>query len=190
MWKDNIRLYKIWSNMKQRCSNKNNQDYKYYQGKGIAYCDDWEKFENFEKWAMNNGYGDNLTLDRINGDLGYSPENCRWISLEEQQRNKSNNYLVTYDGKTQTLSEWAREYGLPRETLRSRIEKLGYSFEEAIKKKYKSQRNNVIVSYNGRSFTQAEFAREIGVTPQCICQRLKRGFTPENIVSILNKSRR
>lgn len=169
--------------MKSRCYNKNNPDYQYYGGKGITICDEWLKSRQaFENWAYSHGYKDELTIDRIDGNKGYSPENCHFITLEEQQRNKSNNYNITHGGKTQTLSEWAREYGIQRETLRSRIEKLGYSFEEAVRKEYKSQKNSRSIKYQGNEYSASGFARIVGVTYQCICKWIDKGYTPEQII--------
>lgn len=75
----------------------------------------------FKKWALENGYADNLTLDRIDVNKGYSPENCRWVSMEVQQNNKRNNRLITYKGKTQTIAQWSREVGIPFKTIQGRL---------------------------------------------------------------------
>lgn len=78
------RLYRIWSQMKQRCYNKKDDAYQYYGGKGVCVCDEWrEDFQKFEQWANNNGYSDDLTIDRINSNKNYEPSNCRWISQSE-----------------------------------------------------------------------------------------------------------
>ena len=81
------RTYRIWDNMKQRCSNENSDKYRYYGGKGIRVCDEWNKFEPFHEWAMANGYDDKLTIDRIDGDGDYEPDNCRWATITTQSRN-------------------------------------------------------------------------------------------------------
>lgn len=87
--KQNIpRLYRIWNGMKTRCSNPNKKEYKNYGGRGIKVCDEWLKYENFYNWAINNGYKDNLTIERINNDSDYEPSNCTWITIQEQQKNK------------------------------------------------------------------------------------------------------
>lgn len=89
--KSNTRLYEIWSGMKKRCENPNNQAYSRYGGRGITVCKEWHDFNNFYNWAISNGYLDSLTIDRINNDKGYEPTNCRWATYKEQNNNKRNN---------------------------------------------------------------------------------------------------
>lgn len=103
----NTRLYRIWHNMKYRCENKSSKDYSRYGERGISVCDEWERdFLCFYKWAMKSGYKENLSLDRINNNSGYSPENCRWADGQEQCRNRRNNVLVAYNGETKSIAEW------------------------------------------------------------------------------------
>lgn len=129
----NTRLYKIYSNMKDRCNNKNNYAYKYYGARGIKICKEWENdFSVFQKWAISNGYQDTLTIDRIDNDRGYCPDNCRWVTPGQQCLNTRSNKYITYNNKTQTLKEWADELGLKYTKLWKRL-KRGWSFEEAIK---------------------------------------------------------
>lgn len=77
------RLYHIWSNMKERCQNSRHPRFHQYGGKGVTVCQEWQDFLSFEKWSLENGYSDNLTIDRIDSSKGYNPSNCRWITLEE-----------------------------------------------------------------------------------------------------------
>ena len=87
----NTRLYNIWVNMKQRCYNSNNPKYPIYGGRGIKICDDWKNyFFSFYNWAISNGYKENLTIDRMNVNGNYEPNNCRWITNQEQQKNRRN----------------------------------------------------------------------------------------------------
>jgi hypothetical protein len=88
----NRRLYKIWKGMKDRCKNKNNPNFHRYGGRGIIVCQEWFNYENFYQWATTNGYADNLTIDRKNNDGGYSPENCRWVTPQENTKNRGGRY--------------------------------------------------------------------------------------------------
>lgn len=85
------RLYRIWLNMKTRCNNPKNPSYKDYGGRGIKLCREWQDYSSFSNWAMNNGYSDFLTIDRINNDEGYEPSNCRWATCKEQRDNQRTN---------------------------------------------------------------------------------------------------
>ena len=110
------RLWKIWLGMKDRCARNAR-----YRSRGITVCDEWLDYACFKKWAMNNGYEDFLTIDRINNDLGYSAENCRWATYKQQERNRTNNILLTVNGQTKCLSEWAETTGISEQTLRWRV---------------------------------------------------------------------
>lgn len=120
--RNDLRLYRIWKNIKTRCNNPNFYLYNRYGGRGIRVCNEWENsFENFYEWAMNNGYTDELTIDRINNDKGYAPGNCRWATRNEQSRNNSRVVMVSHNGKTQCIKDWSKELGIPAETLRRRL---------------------------------------------------------------------
>lgn len=128
------RLYKIWTAMKRRCNNTHTTDYKQWYGKrGIKVCDDWENnFLSFYKWAMGNGYSDELSIDRIDPNKGYCPDNCRWATFEEQANNKRNNRYLTYNGVTHTMREWSNILGVKYHILNSRINSYNWTVEEAI----------------------------------------------------------
>lgn len=117
----NTRLYYIWQDMLNRCRNKNNHNYHNYGGRGIEVCDEWKSYINFKEWAISNGYENNLTLDRVNTNGNYCPENCKWSTIQEQENNRRNNHLITAFNKTQTLSQWSRESGIKITTLRARL---------------------------------------------------------------------
>ena len=109
--KTKTRQHRLWAGIQDRCYNSKNQDYYNYGGRGIKVCDEWlgkKGFINFYNWAMENGYQDNLTIDRIDNNKGYSPNNCRWATSEEQAKNRRCNHLVTYKGETHNLKEWAK----------------------------------------------------------------------------------
>lgn len=127
------RIYQIWLAMKNRCLRKSNRQYKDYGGRGIAVCDRWlESFENFYS-DMGDPPSDAHTIERRDNDGGYTPENCMWATRQEQSNNKRSNRLVTYGGQTLTITQWARELGIPPMTIHNRI-KRGWSIQDALKK--------------------------------------------------------
>ena len=118
------KMFNAYVNMKTRCYNPNYHLYKNYGGKGIKICDEWlgkNGFINFREWSFKNGYKDELSIDRINNNGNYEPNNCRWVTMREQQNNRTNNHLVTIEGKTQTLAEWCRYYGIKYANVMARI---------------------------------------------------------------------
>lgn len=117
----NSRLYGIWQNMKNRCMNERADFFEHYGGRGVDICDEWLEFENFQEWSLNNGYDPKLTIDRINNDSGYSPENCRWADRHVQANNKSNNRYVEYGGERNTMANWARKLGVTYGSLKYRL---------------------------------------------------------------------
>ena len=128
----NARIYNIWSAIKDRCYNENNKEYHLYGGRGITVCAEWlHDFQAFYDWAMSNGYADDLTIDRIDNDKGYSPFNCKWATRKEQNNNKRSNNLITFNGKTQTIAQWADEKKMKYSTLNSRINR-GWSIERTL----------------------------------------------------------
>lgn len=120
--KCNTRLYHIRNGMINRCENLNSKDYKNYGARGISVCPEWRNsFESFYRWALENGYADNLTIDRIDNNGNYEPSNCRWVDIKTQSRNTRNNHLYTYKGETKTVSEWSEITGIRHDTLLYRI---------------------------------------------------------------------
>jgi len=108
------RLYKIWTGIKKRCYYKKDKNYYLYGGRGVNVCDEWlNDYENFKAWAMQNGYKSGLTIDRIDNEGNYEPNNCRWSDLIEQANNKRNNILFVFDGIKHTMAEWCRIKNLP-----------------------------------------------------------------------------
>lgn len=137
------RLYRIWADMKTRCNNPNFPKYTDYGGRGIKVCQEWQLFEQFQEWAMTSGYADTLTLDRVDNDKGYSPSNCRWVTQKDQCNNKRNNHLLTYNGETLTIAQWARKLGINYFSLHDRITKLGWSAEKAISTPIKQPKGDI-----------------------------------------------
>lgn len=120
------KLYRIWSEMNGRCFCNTNKAYKNYGGRGITVCDEWrEKFVVFRELAISNGYEEGLTIERIDNNGNYCPENCKWIPKSEQPKNRRNCHYITYHGETKTLSEWSRELHIDRECVRNKEKELG-----------------------------------------------------------------
>lgn len=119
----NNRLYRIWLGMRRRCYDKNYEpSYKNYGGRGIIVCDSWRyDFKEFRDWALANGYDDSLSIDRIDNDGNYEPDNCRWVSMKDQANNRSTNLYITINGYKYSLSEWSDITGIPRGVIRNRL---------------------------------------------------------------------
>lgn len=129
------RLYRVWRIMRERCSCTYSKQYKQYGARGVRVCDEWNDFEVFRRWAYKNGYDPEAkrgecTLDRIDVNGNYEPGNCRFVNMAAQCRNKRNNWMIAYNGKTQCMSDWAKELGIKRLTLRNRLVQ-GWSIERA-----------------------------------------------------------
>lgn len=124
-------LFTRWECMRSRCYYPKNIMYHRYGGRGIKVCDEWQEFEPFMEWALANGYRDDLALDRIDGDGDYCPENCRWVTQKENNRNKDDIVYLTVDGETRMLVEWAEITNQPVGRLHSR-RKSGWSDEEIV----------------------------------------------------------
>jgi len=125
------RLYAIYKHMHHRCYNQNDINYKNYGGRGITVCDEWHTFESFCEWANLNGYSDDLSIDRIDVDKWYAPDNCRWSDSKTQANNKTNNRRYTYHGETHTIAEWARIYEIDYKLLWRRLYN-GWTIQRAL----------------------------------------------------------
>lgn len=126
------RLYHIWCTMKARCLVPTSHKYARYGGRGITICDEWANdFMTFYNWAINNGYREDLSIDRIDNNCGYYPSNCRWATLEEQANNTSTNRFVDVYGERMTVAEAARKYGMPPRLIYKRLW-MGWPPEEAV----------------------------------------------------------
>jgi hypothetical protein len=127
------RIYRIWKNMKSRCGNPKTPRYERYGGRGISVCEPWNSsYLNFYLWCVSSGYQEDLTLDRIDNDKGYSPDNCRWATMSEQGLNRSDNHLVLSGGRSMTIKEWSEVTGIKFSTISSRINDYGWTPERAV----------------------------------------------------------
>ena len=150
----NSRLNCIYQNMLSRCNNPDDISFQRYGGRGITVCPEWLNSEKagvngcsskgwlaFKAWALGHGYSDKLTIDRIDTNKGYSPENCRWVDWETQCSNRRSNHFITYKGKTQTAKQWSKELGINYTTVMQRINQYHWSisrtFETAVRKAHR-----------------------------------------------------
>ena len=127
------RLDHIYKHMKSRCTNPKNAAYANYGGRGITICEEWLKNKkSFFEWAIKNGYSDSLTIDRIDNDKGYCPENCRWTTCFVQANNTRANVLIEYNGVEKTYGQWSEVTGISLGTIWARINVYGWSVERAL----------------------------------------------------------
>ena len=133
------KIYRTWQNMKSRCNNPNASKYYLYGGKGIKVCDEWaNNFMSFYNWAMANGYKEGLTIDRLDSDKNYCPENCRWATYKEQNSHLKYSdkcaiipQIIEYNGEKMNLSQWAEKLGMKPKTLHARFER-GWSIKRML----------------------------------------------------------
>ena len=128
------RLYGIWQGMKRRCYDAASESFGAYGAQGISVCPEWHDFTVFREWAMANGYGDTLTIDRKDGELGYWPENCRWATIIQQQNNRRSNVIIDAWGEEKTIKEWSRDRrcAVCYATLKNRLQRQFWEPERAI----------------------------------------------------------
>lgn len=177
------RLGSIYHNMKTRCYNPNYDKYQYYGGKGIAVCDEWlSSYDVFEKWAIENGYDDTLTLDRIDVNGSYCPENCRWVTRKGQANNRTSNRLITYNGETKTIQQWADITGISNKTISQRIA-AGWSIDKVMTTPIHTEFHNNPITFNGTTLSKAEWARRLGLSHNAIANRIDRGWSVEKALT-------
>lgn len=144
------RIHTSYRAMKARCYDRNYHSFNDYGGRGITVCSEWLNPEKvsigkyihnqskgylaFKEWALNNGYKEGLTLDRIDCNENYEPSNCRWVSMAVQNSNKRSNRYITYKGKKMTLTQWAKELDINYHTLHSRLNKYHWSTDRAFER--------------------------------------------------------
>lgn len=172
------RLHKIYEHMMYRCYNPKSVNYKYYGARGIGVCEEWRNNPMlFKKWALSNGYNSTLTLDRIDSNKGYSPDNCRWVTMKDQSINKRNTVMVTYKGETKPFVVWCEELGLDATLVRTRVYHGKWSYQKAfeteLRPKYK------LITYNGKTQSMKEWAKEFHINYQTLKTRIRKGWNIE-----------
>lgn len=130
--KNQPRLYRIYHNMRNRCHYKKHDRYKNYGGRGIKVCDEWlNSYKSFENWALTHGYNDNLTIDRIDANGNYEPNNCKWSTKKQQSRNTTKNVYLTYNNETMIIKDWATKLNTNYATILSRYHR-GWAVKECL----------------------------------------------------------
>lgn len=194
------RLYAVWLSMKQRCENPNSTQYRNYGARGIRVCDEWHSFENFKKWAYENGYDDlaprgQCTIDRINVYGNYEPSNCRWANAKQQSNNKTVNRFIVINGISHTISEWCDIYNISKKLVYSRVKLCGWSYEEAIITPLKEagwQHNENVrkkirkrfLTCGGETKSLSEWSRHTGISESTLSVRIdKYGWSEEKALT-------
>lgn len=181
------RLYKTWISMRRRCYANSDSSYQAYGGRGITICEEWKNnFQAFADWAYANGYNENKnrryqSIDRIDVNGNYCPDNCRWADCETQNYNKRVTRKIVVEGKEKTLKDIEKEYGIPMSTLRSRYKKYKsgkYTVEDMISKEKicKPHKNNTFIEVDGVTKRLCDWERETGIGRKTIMNRYKRGI--------------
>lgn len=126
------KLYRHWISMIYRCHNPKNSAYKWYGARGISVCDDWKTYEGFKAWVEATRPREDYTVERIDVNGNYSPDNCTWIPMSEQAKNRTSSIQIEHDGRVQNLTDWCKELNLEYKRVHNRMFKLGWDFEKAI----------------------------------------------------------
>ena len=176
------RLYRIYKAMKTRCYNPNAPEYNIYGGKGIAICDQWlEDYDAFCEWSLANGYNDSLSIDRIDNNGNYCPENCRWATAFQQMRNTSRNRFYQIGDEVKTISEWCDIYQINLHTFYGRIRE-GWTVEDALSIPSKGKRN-LDFEYHGITKSIPQWAKEYGMGATTLKYRLFAGWPIEKALN-------
>lgn len=170
-------LYSTWISMRSRCRNKKNPSYKRYGSRGIDVCPEWDDFRSFYKWAMTNGYKAGLSIDRIDNDGNYEPNNCRWADKETQANNTSKNVFLEIEGITRTISEHAKHYGMDYSHLYYRYES-GFREEQLIAP---SMKQPIMINIDGVEKNLKEWSRVYGLSYNTVQHRYKKGLRGKNL---------
>jgi hypothetical protein len=186
-------LYAVWNTMLARCENEKHNRYHRYGGRGISVCDQWHDYSEFRRWASKSGYKKGLQIDRINTDGDYCPRNCRWTTSKQNNRNRSNNRMVTYEGVTKSLAEWAddRRCAVPYKVLWERLQD-GWEFQRALTSGQRRKNGYRVIHAFGQDKSISEWVADDrcpDVAASTVWKRINDGWPPERAISTPVKGR-
>lgn len=174
-------IYSRWQAMKKRCYDKKNISYKDYGARGIKVCDEWKNNPlKFYEWALNSGFSPELTLDRIDVNGDYCPENCKWSTRKEQNRNKRNNHLINVNGRSITMAEYAEKRNINYGSLAYRLNESKFSLDESLNKPIRKQTKGIELNFN-----LAKECRKRGLKLTTVWARINRlGWSVEDALTV------
>lgn len=180
------RIGRIFYGMHKRCENPKSAGYVWYGGRGIKVCEQWtgeQGLLNFYNWSINNGYADNLSIDRINHEENYEPSNCRWADAITQANNTRWNVFLEYNGEKHTFAEWGRTRNIKAVTLFNRINRYGWSIGEALEYEPRKtpHHSEVLYTINGETHNVAEWCKIRGISKETVRYRRENNWSPEEI---------
>lgn len=177
------RLYTIWKNMRQRCNNPRSASYVNYGARGISICEEWNNYENFRKWALENGYSDKLSIERKDFNGNYCPENCCWADNYIQSNNRRINVKYYVDGELLTVPQISRKYNISKSVVRSRLENK-WSMKDTLEIPINGK-PQMTLTYNGETHTIPEWAKKVGMTKGTLYKKLRQGKSLEDVLTNL-----
>lgn len=180
--KHELKIYGVWSSMKGRCFCESNKSYKNYGGRGITVCDEWMEFQGFYEWSLTSGYSEGLTIERIDVNGDYCPENCKWATRLEQAHNKRNNKFIEYNGEKKCYSEWAHELGGTDGLVSQRIKK-GWEVKDAVTEPIIDPYLGEQITINGVTKNKGQWAKEMGIHRTTLNSRIKKGWDIEKAIT-------
>lgn len=176
-----LRIAKTLRGMKYRCNNPNYHDYHRYGGRGIKVCKEWtESTDSFIEWSLKNGYDSKKSIDRIDVDKGYSPENCRWANMSTQQNNRGNNIILFYKEEYRTIREWSDILGIEYEVIRDRYYK-GWEVKDILEKPKNSHRK--LLTLYGETKSLVDWSKELNIGISTLRYRMNNGFSDDEIIN-------
>lgn len=165
------RIYHIWNGIKDRCNRPNSHSFKHYGGRGITVCNEWYDFEVFLSWAFSRGYNNNLTIERIDVNGNYEPENCKWIPMSEQAMNTRRTHYITIGKEHFAVAMWENKKGHKRGLVNGRLQR-GFSEEDAVNLPKLKKQALRYITFKGKTQTVANWSRELGIPSATIRRRI------------------